>query len=707
MKSSQFKSSSWLRRLAVPRIDLIYMVLLAVGTFTLYAATAVPGPFDGDYGEFQYMPRLLGLPHPTGYPIYLLLGWFWSWLPLGTMAFRLNLFSAFWATLTLLLLFAIGRQQKLQPLAALAGGLALAFVPAFWRYAGLAAVYTLHTALMAAALLLWLYWSAALRQKTSETSKRLWMAAFFTGLALTNHPTAAFLVPAAALFVLLHLRRIRSADAAVLERVPDREDREAQMGEFRSLNAAKQPNLAYASPSGALGVRDWLLGAGFFALPGLLYLYVPLRLWMIGPGLESFGLRESIAKGRIAPFVDWSLQSVVEYITGRSLLNNYDLKVNLLWESLPELLGQQFGWPLMLLGAIGMGVWLWRQPRSWLLLITLFLPAAAYAVTYDADFTERGEIAHLEGHLMPALLVFALWVAQGVNTLQQTSLLILKRVEQASLLGAAKDLSKGLSAALIALLLLLVLGLQLWDREIPTAADSQQSDSIRAYWTEVLTYPLEMEAALTGHWGDLTAFWYFQHGEGLRPDLWAIFPPNIPQIESWLNESARPLYLAGPLLDWSAELSQRYNLTPWGILVRIAPQDQPPTFPPMQVRSALFGDQLQLEGYDVVSLAPNRQQLWLTWHTIAPTSRDLSVSVRLHAPDGTMLHQHDGRLASLWYPDGTMPAQQPLLTVFDLELPDNLPPDTVVQIVVYDPQTILPLLTTEGQDLFELGPFQP
>ena len=181
------------------QLDLIYLLLLALGSFALYATTAVPGPFDGDYGEFQYMPRLLGLPHPTGYPSYLLLGWLWSWLPIGTMAFRLNIFSVFWATLTLIFIFIIAREQKLSRMAALGGTLALAVVPAFWRYTGLAAVYTLHTALLAIALCLWLRW------QRHHTSKRLSQAAFLTGLSLTNHPTAAFLVPAAGLFVLSNL----------------------------------------------------------------------------------------------------------------------------------------------------------------------------------------------------------------------------------------------------------------------------------------------------------------------------------------------------------------------------------------------------------------------------------------------------------------------------------------------------------------------
>jgi len=641
-------------------LDFMCVLLLAVGSFGLYAVTAVPGPFDGDSGEFQYMPRLLGLPHPTGYPLYLLLGWLWSWLPLGTMAFRLNLFSAFWAMLTLLLLFMIGRMLAFQPVAALSGAITLGLVAPFWQYAGLAAVYTLHTALLAAALLFWLHWSTGLQNKAANTNKRFCMATFCTGLSLTNHPTAAFMIPATLLFLLAHwpfwfgMKRITQQK-----------------------------------------VRTTLLGALFFTLPGALYLYVPIRLWMIGPGSQRFGLQESIAKGWIAPFLDPSLFNVVEYITGRGLLNDYGIEAHLLWTRLPELLIELFGLPLMIISAIGLVGWLWQRPRSWLLLLALFLPAAAYAITYDAQFTERNQIAHLEGHLMPALLVVALWIAQGINSLMAILSPVVKR---ATLLHGLAPL-----LGLATLISMPTISLQPWNQELPTAKDAQQSRSIRAYWTEVLAYPLESEAALTGHWGDLTAFWYFQHGEGLRPDLWAIFPPNLPQIERWINESGRALYLAGPLLDWSSDLSQKYHLTPWGILVRIAPRDNPPTFPPLHDQNALFGNQLQLNGYTTTSPAPNRTQLWLAWHTIAPTSRDLSVSVRLHAPDGTMLLQHDGRLASLWYPDGTMPAEQPLLSVFDLELPDELPPDTVVRIVVYDPNTIVPLLTSEGQDVFELG----
>ena len=138
-------NGAWLRpwRLSSRWLDLACAMLLVLGGFALYAATAVPGVFDGDYGELQYMPRLLGLPHPTGYPSFLLLGWLWSWLPLGTMAFRLNLFSAFWASLTLLLLYLGARGQGLKRIVALANTFGVNVIPHCWG-TGIAFATGLH-----------------------------------------------------------------------------------------------------------------------------------------------------------------------------------------------------------------------------------------------------------------------------------------------------------------------------------------------------------------------------------------------------------------------------------------------------------------------------------------------------------------------------------------------------------------------------------
>jgi len=65
-----------------------------LGALALYGRTLAPDVLVGDSGEFQFTGPILGIPHPTGYPLYTLLGKAWSLLPLGTVAYRINLSSA-------------------------------------------------------------------------------------------------------------------------------------------------------------------------------------------------------------------------------------------------------------------------------------------------------------------------------------------------------------------------------------------------------------------------------------------------------------------------------------------------------------------------------------------------------------------------------------------------------------------------------------
>lgn len=119
-------------------------LVLACSAFVLYAVYLVPGVLSGDAGELAYHPLRLGIPHPTGYPLYLLTGRVWLWLvPWGEPAWRMNLFNAFWGApavgwLTVLL------WRRMPGWVALAGGIALAITRDVWRYSTETAVYSLH-----------------------------------------------------------------------------------------------------------------------------------------------------------------------------------------------------------------------------------------------------------------------------------------------------------------------------------------------------------------------------------------------------------------------------------------------------------------------------------------------------------------------------------------------------------------------------------
>jgi hypothetical protein len=85
-------------RAAKARTDLIIAVLLDAASFLLYLKTLAPTLLMADGAEFQFASYLLGIAHPTGYPLYLILGWLWSHLlPLGDVAYRINLLSAVFA----------------------------------------------------------------------------------------------------------------------------------------------------------------------------------------------------------------------------------------------------------------------------------------------------------------------------------------------------------------------------------------------------------------------------------------------------------------------------------------------------------------------------------------------------------------------------------------------------------------------------------
>jgi hypothetical protein len=85
------RSAAWL----VSRADAVIAAALAAGGLALYTATLLPGIGAGDTAELQRVAPTLGLAHPTGYPLYTLLGWLWSHLPIGgTPAWRMNMFSA-------------------------------------------------------------------------------------------------------------------------------------------------------------------------------------------------------------------------------------------------------------------------------------------------------------------------------------------------------------------------------------------------------------------------------------------------------------------------------------------------------------------------------------------------------------------------------------------------------------------------------------
>ncbi len=181
-------------------------IALALASFAVYAFGACRTIYAGDSGELTTAVFLLGVPHPSGYPAYVLLGKLWTLaVPLGSIAFRMSLFSAACAATTVALLYSLARRLDAGRPAALFAAAIFAVAPSFWGEANIQRVYALGALALVAALL------AAFAWERERTTRRLALVAFVSALGATNHTymlvfTAAFAAAALAVEPRLILR---------------------------------------------------------------------------------------------------------------------------------------------------------------------------------------------------------------------------------------------------------------------------------------------------------------------------------------------------------------------------------------------------------------------------------------------------------------------------------------------------------------------
>jgi hypothetical protein len=227
-----------------------------------YVHTLAPDVLYADTAEFQALAYTLGMTHSTGYPVYLLLARLVGFLPIGTLAWRINLFSAICAAITLSFLYLIIRYLTSNRFAAVLAVSAFGISYTFWSQAIIAEVYTPGTAFLAAVIfLLWRWCQAPL-----ERSLSLMTAATLVGLSLGVHAYTALIAPVAVAFVIWNL---------LAQRIP----------------------LKRWIPSMGVGLAGALLGTGLFLLSFYLIdrhnppssfirvmLYPSRSIWGLQPG---------------------------------------------------------------------------------------------------------------------------------------------------------------------------------------------------------------------------------------------------------------------------------------------------------------------------------------------------------------------------------------------------------------------------------------
>jgi hypothetical protein len=175
--------------------------LAFAGPLALFVASLAPGVAFWDTGEMQTVPYILGIAHPTGFPVFVLLGWLFSHLALaGSIAWRLSLMSALAAAGAAWLVFAAVVELTDDGVAAGAAAILFATGEVLWTRATHAEVHDL--ALFFGALAI----AAAIRAGRRDSRAAAFVAALALGLGLATHPVVVFALPCVALALTPYLR---------------------------------------------------------------------------------------------------------------------------------------------------------------------------------------------------------------------------------------------------------------------------------------------------------------------------------------------------------------------------------------------------------------------------------------------------------------------------------------------------------------------
>src|ERR671919_2854716 len=214
--------------------SLVFVVALAVYSWTLAPTVTLT-----DSGELIVAAYGLGVAHPPGFPLWVVLAHLASLVPVGNVAARINFSSAVFAALACALLtlivaellvtafcFAAPRRRN-KPVRrgvniesskagdlfmfapAVGAGLLMAFSRTLWSYATITEVYTLNALLVLLVFFLVVRWRRRIIETRTDSSAAvvthdtlIYGAAFVFGLAMgVHHVTVALTLPAVAVVV--------------------------------------------------------------------------------------------------------------------------------------------------------------------------------------------------------------------------------------------------------------------------------------------------------------------------------------------------------------------------------------------------------------------------------------------------------------------------------------------------------------------------
>lgn len=488
----------------------------------IYSATLAPDVTFWDSGEFLAAIHSLGIPHPPGTPLYVILANVWAHIfsPLLGFARAVNLFSAVCAAAGCAVMANLFSRWLRDPYFGLAAAICAGATSSLWMSATETEVYALS--FLGATLLVWI------ANEASETGDVRYtvLLAYVAGLGWALHLTALIALPAAFLLAAHGLGKHRmkwrsvlftkAAAAALLG---------ASAVAFMYFRARHDPAINQGNPSSLTALFDVINRRQ----------YDPVGLWPRRAPLY-------FQIGNVFEWADW--QFALGLNSGQP----------------PSILRTPVTIVYALLGLVGCLAHRRTHLPSWRAMTALFVVASLGVAVYlnlraGPSYAVQllgSRVAHeareRDYFFILAWVSWGLWAGVGAMYLAKTML---------------KAPSGALPAGLALASAPLVLN---W-----TAVDRSRSSGAHEFATEILQIPAERAVILARGDNDTYPVWYLREVLKKRPDVVTITVPMLPT--RWYREEIERRY--GLLDGASAEAWKGTEGTIRVICERAALQSRP------------------------------------------------------------------------------------------------------------------------------------
>jgi len=363
----------------------IFILVFTLLLVFIYSLTLAPSVVQIDSGELATVQSLAGIAHPTGYPLFTVLGYIFLKIPLTqSKIIQSNWLSLVWCVLGIFFFLksiylcleniesplpdrptqkkhqksykSKARAKSVQypihinMIACIGGGAFLAFSKTYWMQATSVEVYSLHIVLISIAVTVLIKSSIA---ETSSPKSWTWVA-LALALGFSNHMTTLLILPGT---VYLFIKK----------------------------EGFKRSTWKSALMSTAV----------FVGVLCLVYLYLPLR----ASGNPVLNWGNPVRWENLVRHVSGKQYQVWLFSSSKAAMKN----LNTFFHNFPF----EFYWVGLLLGFIGLYSSFIKMPRLAVFFVITFFSTVLYAINYD--------IHDLESYFLLAYFVFAFWITFGIR----------------------------------------------------------------------------------------------------------------------------------------------------------------------------------------------------------------------------------------------------------------------------------------------------